>query len=122
MSSSTSGVLGGLTGGDAVCDADAIANGLPAGTYLAWLSDGTDSPSTRFDQNAGPYELPGGTAIAANWADLTDGALFAPIDQLADGVTTLNSWVFTGTNPDGTSVSASADGDNCDGWWPSCRG
>ena len=116
LSSPTSGVLGGLSGGDAVCAADATANGLPAGTYLAWLSDGTDSPATRFDLNAGPYSLPDGTPIAATWADLTDGALLAPLNQLADGVTTLNSWVFTGTNSDGTSVSASADGDNCVGW------
>jgi len=116
LSSPTSGVLGGLSGGDAICAADATANGLPAGTYLAWLSDGTDSPATRFDLNAGPYALPDGTPIAANWADLTDGALLTPINQLADGVTTLNSWVFTGTNSDGTSVSASADGENCVGW------
>ncbi len=42
--------LGGLTGADDKCQAEADdpASIVPSGTYLAWLSDGTDSPDTRF--------------------------------------------------------------------------
>ncbi len=49
-SASFSSNLGGLTGADDKCqaEADGPASIVPAGTYLAWLSDGTDSPDTRF--------------------------------------------------------------------------
>jgi hypothetical protein len=38
--------FGGLQGADEKCqaEADAPASIVPSGTYLAWLSDGTDSP------------------------------------------------------------------------------
>jgi hypothetical protein len=42
--------LGGLTGADDKCqaEADSPTSIVPSGTYMAWLSDGTDSPNTRF--------------------------------------------------------------------------
>jgi hypothetical protein len=55
-----------------------VAAGLP-GTYQAWLSDSTGSPNTRFVRSTGPYRLVNGHTIAANFADLTDGILAAPI-------------------------------------------
>lgn len=66
------GNLGGLSGADAKCQALAGAAGLP-GSYRAWLSDDTSSPSARFVRSPGPYRLVNGTTIAANWTDLTDG-------------------------------------------------
>ncbi|MHA1529067.1 MAG: hypothetical protein ACTSVG_08600, partial [Alphaproteobacteria bacterium] len=62
-SASFNGTLGGLTGADAKCqaEADGPASIVPSGTYLAWLSDGTDSPNTRFTKTAHPYLLPDGT-------------------------------------------------------------
>lgn len=42
------GNLGGLAGADAQCNLLAKAAGLE-GSYLAWLSDATESPSTRFN-------------------------------------------------------------------------
>jgi hypothetical protein len=69
--------LGGLAGADAICQDLADSAGLP-GTYLAWLSDGTDSPSTRFplagSTTVGPYVLPSTplATVAANWESLTN--------------------------------------------------
>ena len=66
------GIIGGLTGADTICQQLAEASNL-SGTYKAWLSDSTDSPSTRFVRSTGPYQLVDGTRIAANWTSLTDG-------------------------------------------------
>jgi hypothetical protein len=65
------GKLGGLTGADAICQRLAKAAGL-TGTFLAWLSDSTGSPATRFTKDGGPYQLTDGTEIARNWIDLTN--------------------------------------------------
>ena len=60
------GNLGGLAGADDKCqaEADGPASIVPSGTYLAWLSDGTDSPDTRFTKSSHPYMLPDGTKLA----------------------------------------------------------
>jgi hypothetical protein len=68
------GNLGGLNGADAICQARARAGGLP-GTYRAWLSDNTGSPSTRFRRSGQGYRLPDQAEIATAWTDLTDGTL-----------------------------------------------
>jgi hypothetical protein len=91
------GNLGGLSGADANCQGLAAAMGLP-GTYKAWLSDTTSSPSSRFVPSNGPYRLVNGTTIAANWTDLTDGTLLAPISvtETGGGVgATDNTWTYT---------------------------
>ena len=41
------GNIGGLTAADSICQTEADDAGLP-GTYKAWLSDSTASPSSRF--------------------------------------------------------------------------
>ncbi len=107
------GVLGGLAGADALCQTRASQAGLP-GTYKAWLSDGTASPSTRFVRSRGPYRLLDGTTIARGWADLTDGSLAAPIDVTESGNAVANSTgVWTHTEPDGT---ARGGDDHCGNW------
>ena len=68
------GNMGGLPGADAKCQALATAVGLK-GTFLAWLSDNTGSPSTRFTKSAIPYVRRDGVLVANNWTDLTDGAI-----------------------------------------------
>jgi len=78
------GNLGGLNGADAKCQDLANAAGLP-GSYKAWLSDSTSSPSSRFVPSTGPYQLVTGTTIAANFTDLTDGPLLAPITVTETG-------------------------------------
>jgi hypothetical protein len=95
------GSLGGLTGADAICQQRALAASLP-GTYKAWLSDSTQSPATRFVQSPGPYRRVDGVTIAANWADLTDGTLAAPITVAETGAVfdalILRSWTHTLAN------------------------
>jgi hypothetical protein len=109
------GNTGGLAGADEKCQAkaDGPASIVPEGTYLAWLSDGTDSPDTRFTKSSHPYILPDGTKIAEDFADLTDGSLLHPInvDETGTRVGKLNIW--TGTNSDGTTAQ---DHLTCDKW------
>lgn len=106
----TDGNLGGVAGGDALCQSEANAAGL-SGTYRAWLSDSTSSPATTFNPfTVGPYVSPIGEEIAADWADLTDGSLQAPIGRTAAGVS-VSGFVWTGTLSDGT-----ASGESCDDW------
>ncbi len=90
-SQTTTAGFGGLAGGDLHCQTLANAASLP-GTYKAWISDSTGSPSTRFTRG-GPYQLVDGTLIANDWADLTDGSIANPI----------NLTESSGTPPDGNS-------------------
>ncbi len=114
-SASFNGNLGGLAGADAKCQAEADdpASIVPAGTYLAWLSDGNDSPETRFTKSSHPYMLPDGTKIAEDFTDLTSGSILrAPdIDPAGKPLGLTRYW--TGTNPDGTTTKYFL---TCDGW------
>jgi len=109
------GNLGGLKGADDKCQAQAddSASIVPSGNYLAWLSDGTDSPDTRFKKSSHPYVLPDGTKIAENYTDLTDGSIqhFINIDPTGKPVGQNPFW--TGTNEDGTTAQPFR---TCNGW------
>lgn len=110
------GDLGGLTGADTICNGLAQAAGL-GGAFLAWLSDGTGSPATRFDKTSGPYQLVNGITIASDWAALTAGTLANPIDvtETRGGVGAANR-VLSDTNPDGSCRSCASSENNCDRW------
>jgi len=114
LSSTTyDGNLGGLSGADAKCQGLAAAAGLP-GAYRAWLSDATSSPSSRFVPSGGPYRLVNGTTIAANWTDLTDGTLLAPIDVTETGGglgATATAWTYTAFTG-----HAYGDDNHCQNW------
>jgi Protein of unknown function (DUF1554) len=102
----TSGVydggLGGVSGADTICQAEAQAAGL-SGTFKAWVSDDHESPGTRFTKNGSPYQLADGTVIAADWNDLTDGILSNPIHLDADGIAFPGvQYPWTNTLPHGT--------------------
>ena len=107
--------LGGLTGADEKCqaEADAPASIVPSGTYLAWLSDGTDSPDTRFAKSSHPYMLPDGTNIAEDFTDLTDGSILHKINIDPTGKTLGLQLFWTGTNADGTTHQLHV---TCYGW------
>jgi cysteine-rich repeat protein len=80
------GNLGGLAGADAKCQSLADAAGLP-GNYMAWLSTGASSPSTRFTQSPNPYVLVNGTKVAD---------VVGPLDGDCQGWTTSSgSWLTT---------------------------
>ena len=118
-SSRQGGNLGGIQGADEICQNLADSNGFPAGTYLAWLSNSTTSPSDRFVKSNGPYVLKNGTLIANNYDDLTDGTLDFPIvldetgtEQPPAGLGISARMVWTATKADGTTKSSI----NCNEW------
>jgi hypothetical protein len=114
------GNLGGLSGADAKCQGLAEEANLP-GTYKAWLSDSTSSPSSRFLPSTGPYRLINGTTIAANFTDLTDGTLLAPIDvtETGGGVgSSIGVWTHTLSNGN---ARGDAEG-HCANWSSSAPG
>jgi hypothetical protein len=102
-----------LTGADAKCQSLATTAGLP-GTYRAWLSDSTSSPSLRFVPSTGPYRLVNGTTIAANWGEVIDGNLAAPITVTETGGAPSGlAHVWTDTRGKGTITTSSA---HCANW------
>ncbi len=114
-SGARNGILGGLAGADAYCQGFADAAGLP-GTYRAWLSDSTGSPSTRFTRSAIPWVMPVGSTsgiiLANDWADLTDGSIDAAFLQNELGVTVAPNIPFTNTTGAGTEWN----GNDCSDW------
>ncbi len=107
------GDMGGLLAADAICQS-AADGALLGGTYKAWLSDGTDSPSTTFNQALIPYRLVDGTLIASGWADLTDGTLHNPINKTETGALAQDPRIaWTNVATDGTPFSSDID---CDDW------
>ena len=115
-STSRNGSFGGLAVADTECATLAASAGLP-GSYKAWLSDDTASPSTRFTRASVPYALVDGTQIADDWTDLTTcNADFSScidnlinLDEKENGFSNL---VWTGTRTDGSNVP----GANCSNW------
>ena len=90
---------------DARCQSFATAASL-GGTWRAWLSGSTSSPSTRFTRSAVPYVKLDGTIVANDWADLTDGSLRAAINIDELGAPQLAYEAWTGTTSSGTLQSA----------------
>jgi hypothetical protein len=117
------GNLGGLSGADTICRQRAQAAGLP-GTYKAWLSDGTDSPITRFlTMSPGPYRLVDGTHVVDGYEDLADGSLDAPINRTETGALVgedIHTW--TNTRANGTDIRSEHGGDHCANWTPFADG
>jgi len=110
-SGTTVGAIMGTSGADALCNVYAGNAGLP-GSYLAWISDPTTSPSTRFTHATIPYVEVDGTVIANDWTDLTDGSLATGITVTENGTSIGGEVVWTGTSWDGTYASPS-----CGGWF-----
>lgn len=105
------GNLGGLSGADEKCQMLASTAGLP-GNYMAWLSDGSVSPTTRFTQVGGRYILTNNVVVAYSWADLTDGSIkYINIDENTSEVVE-GAYVWTNTKTDGDLYS-STDTNTC---------
>ena len=81
---------------------------MPAGIYIAWLSDAATDAGDRLPENLDGYYLLDGTNVANDKDDLLDGTLNHAID-LDEYATFVDSrFVWTGTHPDGT-VSATTN-------------
>ena len=93
--------FGGALAGDAICQQTAEAAGL-GGTFMAWLSDSTTSPSVRFTPSAAPYRRLDGVLVAGDWAQLTSGVLLAPLEIDENGGVNPFAEVWTATFTDGT--------------------
>jgi len=132
------GILGGVAGADAKCQSEAVAAGI-AGTYKAWISSSTVSPSTSFTRSLVPYVLPGQnlTMVAANWTSFASATHVNPINTTPTNLAVHGGSVWTGSYADGTfsglacldwssvSVLDNGDGGNTDvdinpnnhAWW-----
>ncbi len=118
----------GLRGADEICRGLAADALLPQSElFMAWLSDGDDSPATRFvpaENGAAvrPYALLDGTLIAADWFELADGVIENRINLTelwlvnngeGDNVTVNFEEVWTNTSPHGESLGP---GQSCGEW------
>ena len=104
----------GLALADAHCQALAANASLP-GSYKAWLSDGSQGPSSRFGlppSYPGRFTLTDGSLLALGWQDLTDGSLALPLDRDESANPVSSSIVWTNTLPDGAPAST----DHCSSW------
>jgi hypothetical protein len=93
------GVLGGLTGGNAKCESRATAAGLK-GAYKMFGASGTTTPDMRLALSAVPYENTLGERVAANFAALASGSLDLPMnhDETGKLITTVeDAWTGTST-------------------------
>lgn len=109
-----SGNLGGRTGADMICQAEADEGGL-AGNYKAWISVGDDSPMQVFTPSVRPYVRADGTVIATSWADLTsEKTIDAPVLQTLDagqppsGSGSCVNAVWSNTGPSGETLDIAA--------------
>jgi hypothetical protein len=109
-----SGNLGGLSGADGICQSLAAAASLP-GVYMAWLATNEGSPATRFNRTTGNYVLPNTQIVAHGWSGLSQ-TLLTPIN-VTEQNQTLDSWVWTNVNSDGTAITTDSAGHDCCGAW-----
>jgi hypothetical protein len=111
------GVLGGVAGANAICQAEATASGLP-GTYKAWLSDiiGHNSPSTTFTQSVVPYVNTDttGSQVATGWAGLV--ASGASNITAIGGVAFTTSYTWDNTQIDGSPFPDKELATDCVDW------
>lgn len=83
-STTVDGALGGHVGADATCQSLATAAAL-GGTWMAWLSDSSSSPSARFSKLTVGYALLDGTPVAASWTALSSSGPTHAIDLTETG-------------------------------------
>ena len=100
----------GLALADAHCQALAD-NAMLSGNFLAWFSDETGSPSTRFDTTfTGAYKLVDGASIVVNgWTGLTSGLLEHAINLDETGSASMGDSVWSNTKINGTIADADTD-------------
>ena len=109
------GDFGSVSGANSLCRALASEAGLPnADTYRAWLADSDESPDSKFFKSWGRYVRVDGVQVAANYMELTDGEIDAPIrvDEAGNELE-FSPLVWTNTATDGTTHP---DSQHCLDW------
>ena len=115
VSTYTGAQVGGETTADAHCQSRADGAGL-TGTFKAWLGTSTGvDPNDTFASNTVGYELPNGTKVADNYADLTDGTLDAAINRDANGNLVGTVVVWTNVDEFGERAGSSGSSYLCNG-------
>jgi len=110
------GNLGGLSGADSKCNADASSAGL-GGSWKAWLSTSTVHAKDRISD--GLYvRVDNSTIIATSKTDLLDGTLQNSISKTAMGVDASDWPMWTGTLSDGTVITNK----HCSNWTSNSSG
>lgn len=112
------GDLGGLAGGDQICNSRAAAAGMRGRTFVAWLSTSSvdardrlsEPPAGRLGQVDG-WVRTDGAFVAASIADLTDGNISGLIDRDEFGAQQEDQNVWTGTTFDGKALES-----DCSNW------
>ncbi len=106
------GDFGGLSGGDAICNARASEAGL-SGTFVAWLSTSTVDAKDRIPDQA--YYRVDGVKVVDDKSDLIDGDLDARIDIDETGAMTPSGipdrLVWTGTVGSGVGIGTNSCAD-----------
>lgn len=131
-SEETTGLLGGLTGAHARCNALAEKSPALAGrTFAAWLSDGchdprdwlSEAPKPGFPPPA-PYVLVGENSVVVDsFQDLAaEGVLGDPITRDEHGEVTQENFVWSNVNATGEAHSLSVDCKNWDSADPDAVG
>lgn len=118
LSSETyTGNLGGVSGADLKCQALAQAAGLAnAKKYRAWLSNGVQSPLSRFDQidvDDLPYALRNGRLVAASFTELVEDGPRTGIWLTELGTPLFKKLVWTNTTATGEPFSPT---NHCSEW------
>lgn len=96
-STTTPGNMGGLAGGDAICQ---LLGAKLGARWAAWLSVEDGPHAVDRVTSAGPWLLPTGELVAADKASLVSGTLAHAIDRDENGqlVSNANVWTGSGTN------------------------
>lgn len=110
-----------ISGFDTICNvhaSDAGINSTNNNLYVAWASTSTAAANTRLPSgSSGGIKRLDGKPMALSRADLLAGAIRYPahLDELGRLITTDDS-LWTGTLPNGTSISAVPNNFNCNDW------
>jgi hypothetical protein len=106
-------VPSGMPAADALCQKDAIDNGLP-GSYRALLATQTSSAASRFDLTGFPWVRIDGVPWVLKASDLADGNLLTALNVNAAGdyQTGIRAW----TGAADVATPAAVPSQNCDDW------
>jgi hypothetical protein len=111
------GALGGVSGADLRCQGLASTAGFAnASKYRAWISDGVQSPTSRFDQVAlsgAPYVLPDGRILASGFPELVEMGPRVGISLTETGEVVFEALVRTNTSAAGEPFSVV---NHCNEW------